>query len=137
MCGRSYPGKRYLKVGAPTHSGACAPPASGIIPELRRLAPRAPCRDFARANAHDRLPHPTTLRPSTSRCARKVNQSGKEPMDYLLSLLTDPTAWVALLMLIAMEVVLGIDNLIFISILTNKLPEQDRRGPAAWASVLP
>jgi predicted tellurium resistance membrane protein TerC len=47
-------------------------------------------------------------------------------MDYLLSLLTDPTAWVALLMLIAMEVVLGIDNLIFISILTNKLPEQDR-----------
>jgi predicted tellurium resistance membrane protein TerC len=47
-------------------------------------------------------------------------------MDYLLSLLTDPTAWVALLMLIAMEVVLGIDNLIFISILTNKLPEQER-----------
>src|SRR5262245_32273403 len=47
-------------------------------------------------------------------------------MDYLLSLLTDPTVWVALLMLIAMEVVLGIDNLIFISILTNKLPEQER-----------
>jgi predicted tellurium resistance membrane protein TerC len=47
-------------------------------------------------------------------------------MDYLVSLLTDPTAWLALLMLIAMEVVLGIDNLIFISILTNKLPEQDR-----------
>jgi predicted tellurium resistance membrane protein TerC len=47
-------------------------------------------------------------------------------MDYLLSLLTDPTAWVALLMLIAMEVVLGIDNLIFISILTNRLPEQER-----------
>ena len=47
-------------------------------------------------------------------------------MDYLLSLLTDPTAWVALLMLIAMEVVLGIDNLIFISILTNKLPVEHR-----------
>src|SRR5262245_28913150 len=47
-------------------------------------------------------------------------------MDYLVSLLTDPTAWVALLMLNAMEVVLGIDNLIFISILTNKLPERDR-----------
>jgi predicted tellurium resistance membrane protein TerC len=39
---------------------------------------------------------------------------------------SDPTAWVALLTLVAMEVVLGIDNLIFISILTNKLPEAQR-----------
>jgi predicted tellurium resistance membrane protein TerC len=39
---------------------------------------------------------------------------------------SDPTSWVALLTLIAMEVVLGIDNLIFISILTNKLPEAQR-----------
>ncbi|HKZ72526.1 MAG TPA: TerC family protein [Steroidobacteraceae bacterium] len=38
----------------------------------------------------------------------------------------DPTAWIALLTLVAMEVVLGIDNLIFISILTNKLPEGQR-----------
>jgi predicted tellurium resistance membrane protein TerC len=41
-------------------------------------------------------------------------------------LLVDPAAWAALLTLIAMEVVLGIDNLIFISILTNKLPEERR-----------
>ena len=47
-------------------------------------------------------------------------------MDYLLQLAADPAAWVALVTLIAMEVVLGIDNLIFISILTNKLPETDR-----------
>src|SRR6185295_14667264 len=47
-------------------------------------------------------------------------------MDYLLQLAADPAGWVALLTLIAMEVVLGIDNLIFISILTNKLPEGDR-----------
>ncbi|RWK50838.1 MAG: TerC family protein [Mesorhizobium sp.] len=39
---------------------------------------------------------------------------------------SDPTAWVALLTLIVLEVVLGIDNLIFISILTNKLPETQR-----------
>lgn len=38
----------------------------------------------------------------------------------------DPTAWIALLTLIVLEVVLGIDNLIFISILTNKLPEAQR-----------
>ena len=43
-----------------------------------------------------------------------------------LSFMNDPTAWVALLTLIALEVVLGIDNLIFISILTNKLPEAQR-----------
>ena len=47
-------------------------------------------------------------------------------MDYAVGLLADPTAWAALGMLIAMEVVLGIDNLIFISILTNKLPEAQR-----------
>jgi len=47
-------------------------------------------------------------------------------MDYLLSLLTDPAAWVALATLTIMEVVLGIDNLIFISILSNKLPEDQR-----------
>ncbi|WP_029356312.1 TerC family protein [Bosea sp. 117] len=47
-------------------------------------------------------------------------------MDYLLQLAADPTAWAALITLIAMEVVLGIDNLLFISILTNKLPEDIR-----------
>ncbi len=43
-------------------------------------------------------------------------------MDSIIALASDPTAWIALATLIVMEVVLGIDNLIFISILTNKLP---------------
>jgi predicted tellurium resistance membrane protein TerC len=47
-------------------------------------------------------------------------------MANLAALAADPAAWVALLTLIAMEVVLGIDNLIFIAILTNKLPEHQR-----------
>jgi predicted tellurium resistance membrane protein TerC len=47
-------------------------------------------------------------------------------MDNLIELAANPAAWVALATLIAMEVVLGIDNLIFISILTNKLPEEQR-----------
>ncbi|WP_024569883.1 TerC family protein [Cupriavidus metallidurans] len=47
-------------------------------------------------------------------------------METLLALLRDPAAWAALATLVAMEIVLGIDNLIFISILTNKLPEQIR-----------
>jgi predicted tellurium resistance membrane protein TerC len=36
--------------------------------------------------------------------------------------LTDPQAWIALVTLTAMEIVLGIDNIIFISILVGKLP---------------
>ncbi|WP_075291201.1 TerC family protein [Pararhizobium arenae] len=47
-------------------------------------------------------------------------------MPEMLQLLQDPTAWVALVTLVVMEVVLGIDNLIFISILTNKLPPEHR-----------
>ncbi len=46
--------------------------------------------------------------------------------EYLMTLAADPAVWAALLTLIALEVVLGIDNLIFISILTNKLPEESR-----------
>ena len=43
--------------------------------------------------------------------------------------LNDPTAWVALATLVILEIVLGIDNLIFIAILTNKLPvEQQSRA---------
>ena len=42
------------------------------------------------------------------------------------SFVTSAEGWVALATLVAMEIVLGIDNLIFISILSNKLPEADR-----------
>ncbi|KQN25159.1 hypothetical protein ASE86_02565 [Sphingomonas sp. Leaf33] len=48
-------------------------------------------------------------------------------MDNLSALIADPAAWAALVTLIVMEVVLGIDNLIFISILSNKLPEDQRQ----------
>ncbi|WP_242138517.1 TerC family protein [Sphingomonas sp. TREG-RG-20F-R18-01] len=44
----------------------------------------------------------------------------------ILALLSDPAAWAALATLIVMEVVLGIDNLVFISLLSNKLPEGQR-----------
>ena len=47
-------------------------------------------------------------------------------MDYLLQLAASPTAWVALATLIVMEIVLGIDNRIFCSILTNILPVKQR-----------
>ncbi|MCR5878258.1 TerC family protein [Phenylobacterium sp. J367] len=47
-------------------------------------------------------------------------------MESITALVSDPAAWAALITLIVMEVVLGIDNLIFISILSNKLPEHQR-----------
>jgi predicted tellurium resistance membrane protein TerC len=48
-------------------------------------------------------------------------------MENVAALAADPAAWAALVTLIVMEVVLGIDNLIFISILSNKLPEEQRQ----------
>ncbi|MBT3391904.1 MAG: TerC family protein [Chloroflexi bacterium] len=40
--------------------------------------------------------------------------------------ISDPQAWVALLTLTALEIVLGIDNIIFISILAGKLPQKEQ-----------
>lgn len=44
----------------------------------------------------------------------------------MIELLTDPQAWIAFLTLTALELVLGIDNVIFISILVDKLPLKQR-----------
>jgi len=41
--------------------------------------------------------------------------------------LSDPQAWIALGTLTALEIVLGIDNIIFISVLVGRLPEQKRQ----------
>jgi predicted tellurium resistance membrane protein TerC len=48
-------------------------------------------------------------------------------MEGLLTLFSEPAVWAALLTLVVMEIVLGIDNLIFISIVSNKLPEAQRQ----------
>ena len=40
---------------------------------------------------------------------------------------TDPEAWIALFTLTALEIVLGVDNIIFISILVGRLPESQRQ----------
>ncbi len=43
-------------------------------------------------------------------------------MESLLALATEPAAWAALVTLVAMELVLAVDNLVFVAIVTNKLP---------------
>ncbi|MCQ0989088.1 TerC family protein [Jiella marina] len=47
-------------------------------------------------------------------------------MADMFAFLADPSAYAALITLVIMEIVLGIDNLVFISILSNKLPENKR-----------
>src|SRR5215510_10571114 len=46
---------------------------------------------------------------------------------HVLSLLSDLNAWAALITLTALEIVLGIDNLVFISVLTARLPKHKAR----------
>jgi predicted tellurium resistance membrane protein TerC len=46
-------------------------------------------------------------------------------MDQLLALAGDPSAWLALVTLAAMEIVLGVDNLVIIALLSSKLPPKE------------
>ena len=50
--------------------------------------------------------------------------------------IASPEAWVALATLMALEIVLGIDNIIFISILVSKLPEQQRNRARRLGLIL-
>lgn len=49
--------------------------------------------------------------------------------NQLLMLAADPSAWLALITLVAMEIVLGVDNLVFIAVLSSRLPP--RQAPKA------
>ena len=53
----------------------------------------------------------------------------------MIELLTSPEAWIALLTLTVLEIVLGVDNIIFISILAGKLPA-DQRAKARRLGLL-
>ncbi len=44
-----------------------------------------------------------------------------------MELLTDPNIWISLLTLTVLEIVLGIDNIVFISILSGKLPKENQK----------
>jgi len=50
----------------------------------------------------------------------------------MISWLADPQAWLALGTLTALEIVLGIDNIIFISILASKLPKAEQPRARFW-----
>ena len=48
-------------------------------------------------------------------------------MDFVLPDFSNPGIWISLLTLSFLEIVLGIDNIIFISIVAGKLPKQQQR----------
>lgn len=45
----------------------------------------------------------------------------------MIALLSDPNAWIALFTLTILEIILGIDNIIFIGVLVNRLPQDQKR----------
>jgi predicted tellurium resistance membrane protein TerC len=45
-----------------------------------------------------------------------------------MTLLSDPQAWLSFLTLLVLEIVLGIDNIIFLSVLVDRLPSRRRRS---------
>src|SRR5262245_29772296 len=45
-------------------------------------------------------------------------------MDVVIDLISNPSAWLAFGTLTVMEVVLGIDNIVFISVLVSRLPRE-------------
>jgi predicted tellurium resistance membrane protein TerC len=47
-------------------------------------------------------------------------------MEAVVAILGDPQVWIAFFTLTALELVLGIDNIIFISILVDRLPRRER-----------
>src|SRR3954454_1607885 len=61
------------------------------------------------------------LRPVFFRCRNTPSDN------LMLELLADPNAWAALVTLTVLEIVLGIDNVVFISVLVARLPEEQAK----------
>jgi predicted tellurium resistance membrane protein TerC len=56
-------------------------------------------------------------------------------IENLLQLMSDPNAWVAFLTLSALEIILGIDNIIFISVIANRLPIEIREKVRSFGLI--
>src|SRR5690606_41025149 len=72
------------------------------------------------------LPHPPSPRlvPYTPLFRSSEYNRGGVLVDWIVN----PDAWIGLVTLVVLEVVLGIDNVIFISILAGKLPPEQQRS---------
>jgi predicted tellurium resistance membrane protein TerC len=66
------------------------------------------------------------LRPRVFRHGRKRPADPPNLEEAIMEWLTDPNLWIAFLTLTALEIVLGIDNIVFISVLVGRLAESER-----------
>ena len=57
-------------------------------------------------------------------------------IESILQPLSDPNAWIAFLTLSALEIILGIDNIIFISVIANRLPVEIREKVRRFGLLL-
>src|SRR5262249_31626600 len=67
--------------------------------------------------------HVRPLRDRSLYRAERCRNQAVEIIQIMMTLWTSPEAWAALLTLTALEVVLGIDNVIFISVIVSRIPE--------------
>lgn len=54
----------------------------------------------------------------------------------MLELFFSPEAWIGLLALTALEIILGVDNLVFVSLVTNRLPQSQQRKARQFGLLL-
>lgn len=54
----------------------------------------------------------------------------------MIELLSDPQVWAALITLTAMEIILGVDNIVFISVLVSKLPPEEARRARSFGLLM-
>jgi predicted tellurium resistance membrane protein TerC len=73
-----------------------------------------------------RCPWPQAMPTAYGYFTRLAKLARLTTSDTPMELLTDPNTWIAFFMLAALEIVLGIDNIIFISILVGRLPPEKR-----------
>jgi predicted tellurium resistance membrane protein TerC len=57
-------------------------------------------------------------------------------MDFSLSIFSTADAWISLLTLTFLEIVLGVDNIIFISIIANALPQNRQKSARTWGLII-
>src|SRR5216683_2527633 len=71
----------------------------------------------------ERVRHDRTLRDRRLYRRKRCGDPARKIVRRMIELLTSPEAWAALLTLTALEIVLGIDNVIFLSVIVSRIPE--------------
>ena len=90
-------------------------------------APRGPVAQLVEHRTENAGVASSTLAWATTYSAIRARSDDTPPMFDWIS---DPQAWIALATLTALEIVLGIDNIVFISILSDKLPPEQQAAGA-------